>query len=157
MGKRGPRPTPSSLLEERGSWRAKERVKDGEPQLAVCKQPAPEWLDDEARPYWDEISELLADIGVLTKADRWALALLCDQLVTYLAAREIVRQEGMTIETVRGMVKNPAEVQMQKAWAGIMKAAAEFGMTPSSRSGVRVVEPKDEQPGKTKASFFETG
>jgi len=42
MGKRGPQKTPTRALENRGSWRAKER--DGEVDVSVFTDDCPEWL-----------------------------------------------------------------------------------------------------------------
>ena len=74
-----------------------------------------------------------------------ALALLCDSIADYVAAREIVRSaaEDQTTRflahTDKGnVIQHPAVSVMHHAWERILKSGREFGLTPSSRSGVKV-------------------
>ncbi len=153
MGKRGPKPTPTAVLEQRGAWRAASRKAAGEPQVTLCDQPAPEWMSIEARPYWEEIAPILVDMGVLAAGDRMALALMCDQLAGYVTARRKVKREGSVCTSATGApYQHPAVGVANKCWANVVKLAAEFGLTPASRTGVRVEKP--ERNGG-KASFFE--
>ena len=79
MGKRGPKPTPTKILQNRGSWRGKKNPNEPRPELATVETPPPSWLNPQAKEHWQEISEFLCVRGLLTVADRPALALLCSQ------------------------------------------------------------------------------
>ena len=72
MSKPGPRPTPTRILNLRGSWRAKRNPK--EPQPKVARLAAPAWLSDDAKKVFDDYAERLHASGVLTVADEGALA-----------------------------------------------------------------------------------
>src|SRR5947209_513230 len=72
MGQRGPAPTPTPILDARGSWRAKGR--DGEVQLPVKAPTCPAFLPDEAKDEWKRQCALLPQMGVLAEVDRAALA-----------------------------------------------------------------------------------
>jgi phage terminase small subunit len=50
MGKRGPQPTPTKILQLRGSWRAKKRPANV--SQTPLKSHAPAWLDAEAKKIW---------------------------------------------------------------------------------------------------------
>ncbi len=70
------------------------------------------------------------------------LALLCDSWANYHEARRIVEKEGRTCRGDKGTVfQHPCVGQMNVAWRQILKAAAEFGLTPSSRVELRVAPP----------------
>lgn len=146
MGARGPKKTPTAALVERGSRRGRKRQEE-EVQFAVKTPPRPDWLADDAAELWDEIYPILEDAGVLTVADRTALGMLCDQIAIYIRARKIVDKEGLVITGQKGnKVKNPAEVQMQKAWSHVMKGLAVFGMSPADRANVKAKKAEAENP-----------
>ncbi len=65
MGARGPAPTPTKILEARGSWRAKARA--GELTFPVERPECPAWLSTEARAEWDRVVERLEGAGVLAQ------------------------------------------------------------------------------------------
>jgi P27 family predicted phage terminase small subunit len=158
MGKRGPKPVPTETLRKRGSTLVPRRTEAGEPQLELCTPEAPAWLGKGAKKHWPEMAEMLADMGVLTRADRGALAAFCDILAVYIRARNQVDRETLTITNVQGnVIINPAVKVMQAAWAQFMKACAEFGLTPSARSGVRAVEPPAEAKVDKAKDFCERG
>src|SRR4051812_36960048 len=88
MAGRGPMPTPTATLKNRGSWRAKQRA--GEPQFERGLPSCPTWLAAEGKAEWRRIAAQLDGAGLLTTADRAALAALCDAWADYvLAAGEV--------------------------------------------------------------------
>lgn len=152
MGKRGPKPTPTKVLEARGSWRARGRQGEPKPALALTDQPAPGWISKQAKPHWQEISRMLVDTGILTAADRPALALLCDELAVYIHCRDTCWNEGFEVECAGGWKRHPLATQKDKSWAAVLKMFAEFGLTPSSRSGIKVPDP--DEGAQDKSRFF---
>lgn len=139
MGKRGPKPTPTSVLELSGSWRAKKRKADGEPRpeptLCVC----PDWVTGAARAYWPEIAPMLSDAGITTACDSVALGLLVDSLAEYVAAKAEVDQVGLVTVTEKGnVVQHPVVGVMHNSRDAVLRLLREFGMTPSSRTGIQV-------------------
>src|SRR5262245_15987755 len=143
MGRRGPKPTPTSTLAIRQSVLAPRR--SDEPKPARTLPPCPAWVSAEARKYWRDIGSALDGMKVMTVADRVALGLLADALARYVAAKRAVygtaKEEGTGFTTVNGagtLMRHPMALLMSEAWEQVLKTCREFGLTPSSRTGVRL-------------------
>ncbi|HEX5690519.1 MAG TPA: phage terminase small subunit P27 family, partial [Roseiflexaceae bacterium] len=152
MGSRGPAPTPSSILKLRGSFRA-DRSHDelippeGEPDC-------PDWLDEEAKAAWTQLSPLLKPMGVLTKVDGNALSRYCQLWARWKKAELFIQKHGDTypIKDDSGKIKClmpfPQVAIAHKLAALLGRLEAEFGLTPSARSritlpvGTRVPTPE---------------
>lgn len=139
------RPTPTKLKVVRGTTR-KDRANPAEPQPTgtVSTEP-PDWLSEEARPWWERVRPLLVRMNVLTSADPVALGLLCDALAEYVAAREQVERDGRTYESISvragTMIRaHPAVGIQADAWRRAKLMLTEFGLTPASRSKVTVAD-----------------
>jgi P27 family predicted phage terminase small subunit len=154
MGKRGPKPTPTIALRNRGSWRGSARK--NEPKLPVEAPDAPSWLKGEAKKAWEELVPILMDAGVLTKADKMALAGLCRYWADWLEAQRKVEKDGITVMGALGGLKpHPAIAIANAAWANVVKGCAMFGIDPADRSNVKAA-PKAE-PEDAKKRFFKGG
>tara|TARA_Y100000593_G_scaffold34340_1_gene67365 strand:+ start:1177 stop:1653 length:477 start_codon:yes stop_codon:yes gene_type:complete len=152
MGKRGPAPTPSAVLKLRGSWRAD--ANKAEPKPKAGKPVCPKWLDKNAKAAWRQLVPQLADMGVLTKIDGQALALLCQTWGKWRKAEEMIAKHGEVYP-----IKNDAgEVKylQQSPYVSIARSAAdqlsrlfrEFGMTPSARTRIEVPEQSNKEDDK---------
>lgn len=152
MGRRGPRPTPTTELERRGSWRAKTR--DGEPRPETSVPDPPAWVKGAAREHWATIAEELAKLDLMADVHSPALGLLVDSLARYIELREIVGKYGYTVTTDKGNeIQRPEVGAMHKAWEHVFKALREFGMTPAAMTSIRVGGP-DQQENDGKDRFF---
>ena len=131
-----------------GSYR--EDRHGGELELPPEVPDAPDWLGDRAREHWSRLAYLLHGMGVLTKADGLALALLCDALTDYEEAAARIRADGITVEGSQGQPRiHPAMTARHQAWERVLKVCREFGLTPATISKVRASEaPTDEPAGK---------
>ena len=139
MGKRGPPKTPTAILKQRGSWRADTR--SDEPQFDAGIPAPPAHLDAVAKKKWNETTPLLLKAGVLTKADADSLAIYCDTFSQYLRAKKVLEKEG---DVYQGGKR--AEVAIvEKCRETMLRFLREFGMTPASRSNVKV-DTKAEDP-----------
>lgn len=158
---RGPKPTPSKVLELRGSWRAAARK--GEPQPEIKIPNPPYWLTDQRGvEMFKELADEMAQCGYMTRIDKNALANVCRAFTQYLDAADVVEKEGYTIkyENERGTVihSNPAISARDKAWDQFFKGLEAFGLTPSSRTRVRVGSSPQKKGAKTVAEkLFKTG
>ena len=146
-------PKPTKIHQLHGTDRA-DRTNDAEPQpdSADVSKP-PSWLKGRGRKQWKRVAPILADMNLVTVADTDALALLCDSLAEYIEARDVVSKHGATYETVTKdgstMYRQRPEVsQYQDAWRRVLRMMTDFGMTPGSRSKVKVG-------GKQEADSFE--
>ncbi len=137
-GGRPARPTALKVLEgERPSRIAKNEPKpDPTSEVPV----APEWLAADSRGVWDRLAPLLHDKGVLTPWDEDAFGAYCEAVVHHRDACRVVDRDGVTVRGERGLVKNPA-LQVVRDNAQLLRGfAQEFGLTPSSRSGIELRE-----------------
>lgn len=119
MGSRGPRPTPTAILEARNSWRAKLRTEETENPEYVVVPPMPDWMSDAAKLHWVHIAPTLLQTGVITESYATAFALLCETLATYTASRN-----------------GDDEKAMWRAHDKMFGMLREFGLTPASRAEI---------------------
>ena len=137
------KPVPPSMLAARGSRYVRRRA--GEPQPAWAMPPCPAWVSPHARKYWKEIGAVLDGMKVMTVADRVALRLLVDALAHYIALKRAIygtaKEPGSGLTTINAagtLMRHPMALLMHDAWEQVLKACREFGLTPSSRTGVRL-------------------
>ena len=95
-----------------------------------------------SRSKWDEVVPKLIGMGVMTNADIDTIARYCtmhEQFVKYL---DQVRRglDVLVIRDDKGKVKymqsTPAATMMTKLAASMLRIEQEFGLTPSSRTGI---------------------
>jgi phage terminase small subunit len=117
---RGRKPKPTALKILDGTQKC--RINRSEPAIPPGSIDPPDWLDEVARKHWSELAPILHGAGILTSADRHALALLCESFSRFRA--------------------DPLE---DKARDLYRRLSVEFGLTPSSRSRLKapVEGPKD--------------
>jgi P27 family predicted phage terminase small subunit len=156
MGARGQKPTPTAVLKLRGSWRAKTRK--GEPQPEKKVPDCPDWISAEAKSAWEQLIPQLEQMGVLTRIDGFALTVLCQTWAEWKKSSEFVAKHGVAypIKDDEGNItyfqQFPQVAIMHKTAATLDKYFASFGMDPAARSRITVNEPKQEE--KAKDRFF---
>lgn len=138
------RTKPTALKVLQGTAR-KSRMNPAEPKPPAGAEP-PAWLSDDARVHWAHYAPMLLALGVLTVADRDSLAVMCEALADYLAARDVVRAEGMTYTATsdRGgeSLRARPEVQIASdAYRRYVNVARDFGLAPAPRAKVHAAEP----------------
>lgn len=148
MGQRGPKRTPTALLQARGSWLGKQRAVDGEPVALPFDDTPPPWLTTEAVAAWRTLVAQLSAVRILSATDRIALARYVQGWSRWLAADAIVQREGMIVDGANGArVPHPAATLALKLGEQLARLEATFGLTPSSRSGLRAApEPPTPSP-----------
>ena len=150
MGKRGLKPVPTAILAARGSWRAKCRTM--EPDFAG-KPARPAGLGDAAAREWRRILPKLVNAGVVTTADSQTLGAYCVAVEEFHEANRVIGKTGLTMESPQGLKAHPAVAIRANASERMRKLAAEFGLTPSSRSQVKGL-PREKRPEKNSAESF---
>lgn len=150
----GPRPKPVELRVLHGAARriALESVPKPRRKLPRC----PDFLTGEAALCWKRTASDLYDAGLLTTVDRDALAAYCVAFARWRQAEEYVKKKGLVIFTSlktdedgnviggNNPIQNPYLAIANKAFDQMCKLMAEFGMTPSSRTRVKI-EPQPAQ------------
>lgn len=137
--KRGPKPRPTNLrliqaLPPRGG-----HFNKNEPQPAGILSDAPDWLTEEQKAGWRYAIEN-APAGLLRLLDRSILEIwvVADDMHRTAAMR--VAKTGMLIKApITGVpIQSPYMAIKNKQAQIMLKAAAELGFTPSSRSQIQV-------------------
>ena len=136
---RGRKPKPNSIKNLEGNP-GKRRINDREPIPPSGVPDCPEFLEGEARAEWFRTAAMLSDMGLLTPADRSALAAYCLCYARWVAAEEQVKKYGTIVKSPeRGFpMKSPYLTVADQALENMRKFMVEFGLTPSSRSRIRI-------------------
>lgn len=137
---RGRKPVPTALKLLRGNPGKRSLPKDEPKPEAPAVLEAPPHLEGRSRELWDRVTPRLLRLGLATELDSLVLELLFRAYEDFERSREFIRTNGETYETfgpTGSMVRqHPAVAMRNDAWRRTVAAAAEFGMTPSSRSRV---------------------
>ncbi len=129
---RGKKPMPTALKLVAGT--NKRYINDDEPQPSEGIPQCPT-RNTAILEVWDYTVKELVRMGVITMADRDALATYCEAVVTHRLATELAAREGLVLPNGK---PHPA-VRIAKEAAMMIKGfAAEFGLTPSGRTRIRV-------------------
>jgi P27 family predicted phage terminase small subunit len=123
---------------------------------ALGSPDCPDWLDKYAQSAWDQIAPQLETLGVLTKIDGHALALLCQTWAKWQRAEEMIQKHGEVypIKTDAGEVKylqqSPYVAIARSSGEQLTRLFREFGLTPSSRTRIQVDMATDAKTDKDK-------
>ncbi len=131
------KPTPLKILD--GSNKKNPTPKD-EPIYDPSIPEPPEHLTDYALEEWERISKMLYPLGLLTDADRAAMAGYCQSYGRWrLAEEQLQKTPGLVIETQSGnLIQNPLVGIANKAMEHMRKFITLFGLSPADRTRVSV-------------------
>lgn len=146
----GPARTPNSILRMRGSRLVKDREDSPNPD-AQCPE-MPDALTGEALAEWNRVSAMMMDVGTLTQHDRAVLAGYCRAWADANEADAHVAEFGTLVGDGKNLGPNPNIKRAAEAWLRMLRFAQELGLTPASRSKVRV--PKADKSASPAAQFF---
>ena len=147
MGRRGPAKTPAAVKKERGTYR---KDRDAGVEVAAGEPIMPEWLDEAAQELWRELAPRLVKHNLLTPIDGVVFALFCDTFSMFRNCSNWIAGdiEKLFVESTRtnndgeeigsSVYQHPVTAIMHKSRNDLLRLAREFGMTPSSRSGMRI-------------------
>lgn len=157
---RGRKPKPTALKVLQGNPGHRDLNGD-EPQhtaLAIADYP-PELstgrleADTEARAEWDRVAGGLVISGQVTAVDRGLLVSYCVKYGQWFALEREAALTPFVVNTPAGHpIKNPGLVLANQTLGVMLRAAAELGITPSSRS--RVTSVKTGAPANPLARFL---
>lgn len=137
---RGRKPKPTILKIREGNPGCRP-LNDREPIPPAGAPEPPEWLDELAMKEWDRITPVLADMELLTPADHAALEAYCTVYSRWARCEQQVQQTGTIIKALNGRpMKNPYLLVANEAFEMMRKLIIEFGLTPSSRSRIKLGE-----------------
>ena len=139
MGYRGPIPKPTVLeiAEGRPGHRA---INRNEPKARNVAPKCPDHLDERARKEWRRMVPILQRMKVLTEADGYSLANLCQTYSTLVTAQEKLSEAGILYKAPSGYImQSPLLAVVNQCIDTITKLSREFGLTPAARS--RIIAP----------------
>lgn len=116
-------------------------MNDSEPDYPALTHDCPDDIaDPAARAEWDRVAPQLVLSGQVTVVDRATLIGYCLKFAQWKALEAEARNHPFIVRSPSGYpIPNPALGMANKVFALMLKAAAELGITPSSRSRVHVV------------------
>lgn len=138
-------PIPTALKVLRGNP-GKRPLNDREPKPKRILPRAPAYLNAEAKREWRRMGGRLYNIGLVTEIDETALAAYCAAWARWVEAERQLQKFGTVIKMGTTLIPSPYLSVANKAMAQMVKLLAEFGMTPSSRSRVKVEAEAEQEP-----------
>ncbi len=162
MGKRGPCPTPTPILKVRGSWRAKTRKNESEPETG--RPRAPDNMPVPVAKVWHALLDNLEKMpGILATCDGGQLERYCVYFVRWHDIEIALGKLGDDVLSItHGKQSGPLFDRMLKQSlkidAALKQVEREFHLTPSARARVGLMNAiwdamKDDSK-KGKARFF---
>lgn len=134
MGRRGPRPEPTVLKIARGNP-GKRAINHEEPEFpdAELEAPSPHGLDGVALEEYNFLRPILIDAGVLTVVDESCFVTCCQLKGDIAEVLKDSRGLSLAQRKTLGYTKDLKELRAQHR-----QYMAELGITPSSRSSVKI-------------------
>ena len=140
MAVRGRKPKPTAIKIFEGN-RSRRPLNEKEPKPPEGMPACPAWLETEAKREWQRLAKIMAQMGILSLVDRAAFATYCQAYARWKEAEEYISKNGSTKETSTGYIQQIPQVSIAQTYSKIMaKIAAEFGLTPASRSRITAGE-----------------
>ena len=141
MGKRGPKPEPSTLKLLKGNP-GRRPISEDEPKPLVppgVSEP-PDWLEAYAQLEWGVVAPELHRLGLLTAVDLTAFAAYCQSYARWRAAEEWMSEHGNTVVELTGTVRRAPEAMIsQAALVDMSRFGSAFGLSPSARTSIQAV------------------
>lgn len=138
MSTRGPRPKPTEqkILQGNPGKRALNK-RQPKPATPVKK---PRGMGKVQKRFWDEHATELERLQVLTGVDVPAMQLAAEHYAIAILAAKELQETGLTVEGKDGAKKNPVAQIFKDNALAFKSFAVEFGMTPSSRTRLKIPE-----------------
>ena len=113
----------------------------------------PDHLGEHGRKFWTRTGRILIAKGVLTPGDRESWTTMCVAYNRMTEAEIQMQTEGMTVDGYRGeKKKHPCFAIWKISCDQFTALSKEFGLTPASRSKIKIEDPPEKD--NEKAKFF---
>ncbi len=133
----GPKPKPTLLKVLNGNP-GKRPLNQREPKPTGDLKDPPDHFSQEQTDIWN-YAIAHAPKGLLKNIDLSVLEIWTTSFALYREAERLLKQAGPTVSSPNGLLMpHPSIAIMNKQAGNMMKAAAEMGFTPSSRSRIAV-------------------
>lgn len=147
-GKRGPPKKPAALLKRRGTFRKDRHSDDLEPVTPPNLPAPPSHLTETERAKWNEVGSQLVKLGICSDLDAMALELLIRSYCGMCDAADELADGDLVVEVGESCtpMANPLVGIVAKQLATLKWCLTQFGMTPSSRTSIRLPETQQIDP-----------
>ncbi|MEN6535630.1 MAG: phage terminase small subunit P27 family [Bryobacteraceae bacterium] len=141
MGRRGPKPQPAGVKDQKAPIRSKQRktAKAAQPG-APAAGAAPSWMKGEALKIFQRMAPMLRNMKLLTEADAPAFARYCKHYARWLELQKRLDKQGdiYEIETASGVVRraDPAFVMADRLDRMLLAIEDRFGLNPAERQRI---------------------
>jgi P27 family predicted phage terminase small subunit len=141
---RGRKPKPTALKMLQGVP-GRRKLNLEEPDFGAGTPPKPDWFDGFASAEWDVLTAILVPARVLTKGEIGVLVVAVDaysqlrQCETFLRGKGSLSYDASSTHGGTNYRPYPEVAQRNMARRQYLSALAELGLTPSSRTKVRII------------------
>jgi P27 family predicted phage terminase small subunit len=142
MGRRGPKPQPGAVKEQKAPVRSRQRktIAAQQPAVPAASGDAPAWLKKEGLKIFQRMAPLLRTMKLLTEADVPAFSRYCKHYARWLELQKRLDKEGdiYEIETASGVVRraDPAFVMADRLDRMLLAIEDRFGLNPAERQRI---------------------
>jgi P27 family predicted phage terminase small subunit len=139
----GRKPLPTHLKLVKGTARP-HRLNPNELKPPLIVPEPPEHLDERAKAKFKSMAAMLAKYGVMTELDAGAISRYCIVWCRWLDAEAEIKRRGPIVKTTgENIIQNPFLAVANKCMMQMAQIESEFGLTPSSRSRIRMEQQSD--------------
>lgn len=135
-------PIPSHLKRLRGNP-GKRPISALEPKPEAGIPDCPAWLEGEALAEWKIITAQLEKMGLLFKVDKALLVAYCEAWAEFVEAVAEIKKSG---RVVNNCFQSPWVGVKNKAVERMNRIAGQFGLSPSARTRIEIIEREKEDP-----------
>lgn len=107
---------------------------------------APKYFDKKHQEKWAEVCKNLFELTLLKSVDFDLIEKYVQNWFISQEAWQQIAKEGLTIETARGAVKNPAINVMNEAQKVVIQIGSLFAFNPQARMRIKTEEQKPVDP-----------
>lgn len=121
-------------------------INEQEPKAIPGAPAIPFGFRKEEEAYWNYYCKIFQDNGTLNTCDGEALRVLCESSVIRDKAKQLIWSDGLQAVSPQGTKKNSAVTIFNEQVHTIRTLLNEFGLTPASRTKLRVDSPEFDSP-----------
>src|ERR1700722_3336848 len=140
----GRKPLPTHLKLVKGTARP-HRLNQNELKPPLVIPEPPPHLEEREKAKFIAMAEMLARYGVMTELDAGAISRYATVWCRWLDAEVEIKKRGPVVKTTgENIIQNPFLAVANKCMLQMAQIEGEFGLTPSSRSRIRMEQQSDE-------------
>lgn len=153
MGRRGPKPQPEAVKEQKAPVRSRQAktIAATQPKPALASLDAPSWLKGDALKIFERMAPMLRSLKLLTEADAPAFARYCKHYARWLELQKRLDKHGdiYEIETASGKVRraDPAFIMADRLDRMLLAIEDRFGLNPAERQRIMAARANTGAPG----------